>query len=91
MAYQLYASNGGVTLAWVPDGAGPMSMPSAQKITAAGYPGSNFQSPLVVTVPGGDSPTTGNITTACNSLATALATYFNASIGQIQGWSTGGN
>ena len=81
MAYQLIIKS--VEIAWVGDGAGAMSVPSAQALFAANL--------APIQVPGGDAPTTGNITTACTTAGTNLATFFNASIAQIQGFATGGN
>lgn len=84
MAYQLY---GQFTIAWVGDGASAMSVPSAQVLTVNIAPnlGSSQQ------VPGGDAPSTTNVSTACTNAATALAALLNAKIGQIQGFATGGN
>lgn len=79
MAYQLQVIG---TIAWVGDGTGQMSVPSAQSMR---------QTVAFATVPGNDAPTSGNITTACNTAATALAAIFNTTtnLGIIQGWATG--
>jgi hypothetical protein len=70
-------------IAWVGDGAGAMSVPSAQRLKMV-IPAPYTQ------VPGGDAPSTANISAACLTASTALAALFNAQIGQIQGFATGG-
>lgn len=82
MAYQLYGS---FTIAWVGDGCGQMSVPGSQIIEVVAAPNLGNQTQ----VPGGDAPTTGNITTATTTLATTLAALLNAKIGQIQGFASG--
>jgi preprotein translocase subunit SecD len=59
-----------------------MSVPSAQRLKETVTP--------AIPVPGGDAPSTANISAACTTGATALAALFNANIGQIQGFATGG-
>lgn len=88
MSYQIRAS---VTIMWIGDGVGPMEVGSAQVFTATVGPTAS-SSVGSIAVPGGDSPTSGNISTACTSLATAVAAVFNttANLAQIQGFSTGG-
>lgn len=83
MAYQLRYT---VNIDWIPDGAGSMSVPSAQTLQAIGQ--AEFGNSI--SVPGADAPTTGNISTACTALGTQLAAQLNASIAQIQGFATGG-
>lgn len=80
-----------VTAAFVPDGAGAMEVPSAQSlaakvVTAIG----NAGSPVVV--PGGNAPSTANMSTALSALATQLGTFFNTSANNaiINGWASGG-
>ncbi len=82
MALQIRYS---MSVCFVPDGAGPMSVPSAQVKTVT-------QSTVIV-VPGGNSPTSANITTACNSAATDAAAQFNtaANLAQIDAFGSGGN
>ena len=82
MAYQLLAT---FTVAWVGDGAGQMSVPGAQVLTQVMNQSTNG----VIQIPGGDAPSTANITTACNSMATAAAAKLNANIAQIQGFASG--
>jgi hypothetical protein len=91
VAYLLIASPGGVKVTWVGDGTGQMAVPGAQSLTAAATSMLNNNS-LAIVVPGGDSPTSANIQTACTSLGTALGTFFTtaANLATIQGWSTGG-
>lgn len=80
-----YVLKGSFTVCWVGDGTGPMGVPSAQQLKAVIPDLSPIQ------VPGGDAPSTSNISTACTNAATALAAALNASIGQIQGFASGGN
>ena len=82
----MYVMTGKMNISWVGDGAGPMSVASAQTLQAeVSYPLGN-----VVQVPGGDAPSTGNVSTACTSVATAIAALLNANIAQIQGFASGG-
>lgn len=78
---------------WIPDGAGAMSVPSAQ---AEGF----TQTGAFLIVPGGDSPTQGNFNTAISgasatptapSMSNDLAAQIAAALAKIQAWSTGGN
>lgn len=89
MAYALRYT---MTVCWIPDGAGAMSVPSAQVKTLT-------QSSLIA-VPGGDAPTQGNFNTAISgasatpagpSMANDLAAQVAANLAQIQGFATGGN
>jgi len=77
---------------WVGDGCGPMGVPSAQVLQVSTllqpYTGSGTLIP--VPVPGGDAPSTANITTACTTVGTNMAAALNAQISQIQGFATGG-
>ena len=72
---------------WVGDGCGPMgAVGSAQQLQVSTLLGNTYGasgSTAPVAVPGGDSPSTANITTACNTVATNMAALFNASIAQI--------
>lgn len=88
MAYQVFGS---ITVAWVGDGSGPMSVPSAQSMTVNNLPLGlgTATNGGPVQVPGGDAPSTANIVTACASLATALSTALNVNIAGIQGWASG--
>jgi hypothetical protein len=80
MAYVLkYTLN----VEWLPDGAGPMTIPDAQKIRF-------FQSALAV-VPGGDAPSAANFNTAISgAMVTDLEAQVLANLSQIQGFATGG-
>ncbi len=71
---------------WVGDGCGPMAVASAQQLLVSTL----LQPSQAVQVPGGDAPSTANITTACTTVGTNMATLLNASISQIQGFATGG-
>jgi hypothetical protein len=88
-----YVITGSINVRWVPDGAGPMTVPSAQELKLMIGVGAAIQ------VPGGDSPTQGNFNTAIGgssstatapSVAAALEALIAANLGQIQGFSTGG-
>lgn len=80
-----------VRVSWVPDGAGAMSVPSAQS--------KKFSQTSYVQVPGGDAPTIGNFNSALTGAAGTpaggaaldMSTQINAALAQIQAWSTGGN
>ena len=93
MAYVIRAQ---ADIMWQPDGSGPLSWSgNAQKLTVTvdfnptAASTLNFSSGLI-SVPGGDAPTTGNISTACTALGAAIAALFNANITQIQGFASGG-
>ena len=71
---------------WVGDGAGPMSVESAQRLLMVDkvYGGATL-------VPGGDSPTQANFNTAISgTIVTNMEAAIAANLGQIQGFSTGG-
>ncbi len=74
MSYQLrYA----VEICWVPDGAGPMSVPSSQKLRLGtlDFSGLTVATPATgqptgyLPVPGGSAPTQGNFNTALTGSA----------------------
>lgn len=78
------------TIYWAPDGAGPVTVPEAQSLEASvGDAGCNASGTFVL-VPGGNAPTTGNISTAVTAAAALITTYMQAQIAQIQGWASGG-
>lgn len=82
----MYVLKWNLTVAWVGDGVGPMSVPSAQqlKMTEKQYGG-------VIQVPGGDSPTQANFNTAITgTMTTNMEAAVAANLGEIQGFSTGG-
>ena len=78
---------------WVADGAGPMGVPGAQtkRLNNDALGGTVLNGGYVV-VPGGDSPTGANFTTACTTVGTNMGTACNvaATLAQIQAFSTGG-
>ena len=89
MAYGLRYS---LDVVWIGDGAGPMSVPSAQRL--------KLTQTAIVQVPGGDSPSAANFNTAigvtsgnviANSMASDLEAQVLANLTQIQGFATGGN
>lgn len=88
MAYGIRYS---MTVVWIPDGAGPMTVPDAQRKAF-------FQS-SIVQVPGADAPTAANFNTAigvtsgnviANSMCSDLQAQVLANLGQLQGFATGG-
>ena len=88
-----YIVVGDVTFAWVPDGAGPLTVPSAQSlsISIGAVPGVLGQA-NPITVAGGDSPTSAQLIAAATAMGTALGNALTAAqIAAIQGWASGGN
>lgn len=80
MAYGLRYS---LDVVWIPDGAGAMTVPDAQR--------KKFSQTTIVAVPGGDAPTAANFNTAITgAMTTDLEAQVLASLTQIQGWATGG-
>ena len=80
--YQLVAK---VTAEWISEGTGPMTQPSAQSL---------FVGPVtqaVIGAVGSSALTSGEITTACTSLGTAIATQLNlaSNLALMQGWASG--
>lgn len=102
MAYQIRYM---LEVNWIGDGAGPMSVATAQGMIL-GQLGINGLTPVTATgqptgvqaVPGGDSPTIGNFSTALygsssapsGGMALDLYNAINSNLTQIQGFSTGG-
>ncbi len=82
MALQIRYS---MSVCFVPDGAGPMSVPSAQVKTVT-------QSTVIV-VGGANSPTAAQIVTACAAAGTDASNQFNtaANLAQIDAFGSGGN
>lgn len=84
MSYGLRAT---LTVVWLGDGAGPMSVPSAQKLVLPfGNPGGS----AIVPVPGGNAPSAANFNTAIDALTVQEKAAVLANLGQIQGFATGG-
>ena len=82
-----YVITWAATISWVGSGVGQMIPgPGAPKLTVNTTFGGNSGP---VQVPGGDAPSTGNISTACTTMGTNAAAALNAAIGQIQGWANG--
>lgn len=73
------------TISYVPDGVGPMGVPGSPSLRFNGVNG-------IVVVPGGNSPSGANITTALSSAATDLSNQMTAAavLANIQAWATGG-
>jgi len=88
----MYLMTAKVTIGFAPDGADALTVPSAQSFEASydiqGNAAQGFQ-----LVPGGNSPTAGNINTAVVAIAAAISTYLQTApvLAQIQGWSSGGD
>lgn len=88
-----------VSVAWVPDGASAMEVPSAQVISM--FPSAN--NPAGITagngyavgspVPGGSAPTQANFVTALGNLGTDIAAQLAANnsalLARIQGFASG--
>lgn len=89
MAYGLrYA----LEVVWIPDGAGPMTVPESQR--------KKFVQTSIVQVSGADSLTQANLNnamgatagnTVAGSMLADLQTQTAAALTAMQGWSTGGN
>jgi hypothetical protein len=81
--------NWSVTAHWIGDGCSAMSVPAAQALKL--NQGSTLGGGSVV-VPGGDSPTGANFTTAATTVGTNMGAALNnpATLAEIQGFSTGG-
>ncbi len=86
-----YALRYQMEVVWVPDGAGPMTTPEAQKV--------RFQQTAIVQVPGADAPSAANFNTAigvtagnviANSMASDLQAQVLAALTRLQGFATGG-
>lgn len=45
----------------------------------------------IAAVPGGNSPTSGNLATGCTNAGTAMNTLLQANLTQIQNFASGGN
>jgi len=89
----MYVIEATVNINWIGDGIGNFPQKQAQTLQVAvsnGQTLAGFVSPMIL-VPGGDAPSTGNISTACTTLGTTVATLLNANIAQIQGFATGGS
>lgn len=83
MAYVVKYS---ATYEWIPDGAGSMSVPNAQKLTF-------FQSGGVygpIAVAGGDAPTQNQFQTAATAVGTDLSAQITTAITtRLQGFASG--
>ena len=87
MSIQLVAK---ISAVWVPDGVGAMSVKSAQKLdVVVDFPPNANLGPILV--PGGNTPSAANITTALNSLASAVTAIMGNTVNLaiIDGWVTG--
>ena len=91
MAWNFSAS---VNANWVPDGAGPMSVPSMQTLqldigplaanNIAGY------GPVQIVNSTNDTLTAAQVNTAATALGSLVASYFGTTaLSTLQGWATG--
>ncbi len=89
----MYVLTGSVTISWLPDGAGPMTVPSAQalKVLCDYIPAQTAIAAAPIAVPGGDAPSTSNLNTAAVAFGAAISTLLQANVTQIQGFATGGD
>ena len=87
MAYQLLAT---ITAVWVPEGAGPVSVASAQSETLGiGSVGCNFP-PVQITESTIGTLTAAQVNTACTNLGSLAASYFGTTtLATLQGWTSG--
>ncbi len=97
MSYQIRYQ---IDAVWIPDGAGPLSVPSAQRLQlgSMNFSGLTVQNPQNLTpgqptgyqqVPGGDAPTQGNFDTALTAMQADLSAAIAANLARIQGFATG--
>jgi hypothetical protein len=69
---------------YIPIGAGPMTVPDAQRL--------KMVQSSIVPVPGGETPTAANFNTGITGgMTTDLEAQVLANLTQIQGFATGGN
>ena len=98
MSYQIKYS---YEILFIPDGAGPMSVQSAQKLRLGtlDFAGLTVDNPQNLTpgqptgyqqVPGGDTPTQANFNTAVAAAAQDIDVAIAANLARIQGFATGG-
>lgn len=82
-----------VTYQFTPDGAGPLSVPSAQSLSFVLMPaGPQSIAGTNLTMPNGNTVTLANLTTLNTQIATALTAYLTANpanVTTIAGWPTG--
>lgn len=79
-----YRMTGNVTIGYVGDGTGAMEV--------MGSPSFRFSNTTTIVVPGGNAPTSGNMSTALTAFATDIGNQINAAaqLAVIQSWATGG-
>lgn len=86
-----YALSFTATVKWIPDGAGPMSVPSAQVLQVTPSSNGTVTFSGMVPIQGADTLTSANLTSAGTSAGVQIGSAAFAYITQLQGWSTGGN
>lgn len=87
-----------VDICWIPDGAGAMEVPSSAMIqfqpsvnNPAGLTNGSGDKAQVSPIPGGNTPTLGNIATALTNLSTDIQAQITAAVlARIQAFATGG-
>lgn len=90
MAYALRAS---ISADWIPEGAGPASVPSAQtlQLSIGQQPAATFGAVQVVESTDG-TLTAAQVNAAASTLGSLAASYFGTiQLGTLQGWSSGKN
>ena len=88
MAYALSIS---ANVSWVPEGAGPQTVPSAQTLNyQIGFPPSAGHAAVQITESTIGSLTAAQVNTACTTAGSLLASYFGTtSLATLQAFSTG--
>jgi hypothetical protein len=78
-----YAIRYALEVVWQPDGAGPMTVPDAQR--------KKFVQSAIVPIAGGDSLTQANLNSAITGgMTTDLEAQTALALGQMQAWNSGG-
>jgi hypothetical protein len=85
-----FVLTGQVNISWIPDGAGAMSVPSAQTLQFSNQPPGTAALGGGISVPGSDNPSTANLNTAAVAFGAALSTFLQANQPRIVGFATGG-
>jgi hypothetical protein len=86
--------SGQVNAAWVPEGAGPMTVPSMQTlqldIGLGAVPSGNNPTGVPVIVSTDGTLTAAQVNTACSTFGSLMAAQFGTvSLATLQGWATG--
>jgi hypothetical protein len=86
-----YALTGSVTAVWIPEGAGPATVPNAQSLTyVIGFGAPANVNGVQITESTIGSLTAAQVNTACSTFGSLLAAQFGTvALGTLQGWSLG--